>query len=142
MVNKQNPFSLYDFLGYLIPGALLIYAFLIIRFINRASKFDVDLLIENLSRVKLENIFPFIIAAYALGHILSYASSITIESYANWKYGYPSKYLLQSQKDRKDKKKSRHSYWKKFKNNENKRHNFIQLLALHFNYCATTLFLL
>ena len=28
---KQNPFSLYDFLGYLIPGSTLIYLFIIIQ---------------------------------------------------------------------------------------------------------------
>lgn len=93
-MNKQNPFSLYDFLGYLIPGGLLIYAFLAIRFINESKEFNIDLFIENFTNVNFEGVFVFIIIAYSLGHILSFISSITIELYANLKYSYPSKYLL------------------------------------------------
>lgn len=93
-MNKQNPFSLYDFLGYLIPGGLLIYSFLTVRFVNKSLEFNLDLLIENFTKVNFEGVFVFIITAYSLGHILSFVSSITIETYANWKYSYPSKYLL------------------------------------------------
>ncbi|GAB3533150.1 hypothetical protein GCM10027443_18140 [Pontibacter brevis] len=93
-MDKQNPFSLYDFLGYLIPGGLLIYAYLTIRYIDSTKEFNVDLFIETFSRVKLEGVFVFIIAAYSLGHLLSFVSSITVEMYANWQYDYPSKYLL------------------------------------------------
>lgn len=91
---KQNPFSVYDFLGYLIPGSLVIYAYLVIDYLKKNSLFDVSEFIENFSNVKLEGIFFFIILSYTIGHLISFASSITIEKYANWKYSYPSKYLL------------------------------------------------
>lgn len=91
---KQNPFSLYDFLGYFIPGS---FTLLLIGLLN-CKNFSI------LNLEKLDNhFFPdansaevlfFILSSYILGHLLSFASSYTIEKYANWKYGYPSKYLL------------------------------------------------
>lgn len=91
---KQNPFSVYDFLGYLIPGSVLIYSYIIIDYIKRNSTIDFIDFIKNLSLVKTDNILFFIILSYILGHLLSYTSSITTEKYAIWKYNYPSKYLL------------------------------------------------
>lgn len=41
-----------------------------------------------------------IIIAYIIGHIVSLLSSITVEKYAVWKYGYPSDYLLNDYKPR------------------------------------------
>ncbi len=111
-MNKQNPFSLYDFLGYLIPGALAIYAVLTINYIDKSAEFNLDLFIDKFSKVNLENVFVFVITAYSLGHLLSYISSITIEAYANWMYTYPSKYLLRKEQDNQDEGR-RHSYWKK-----------------------------
>jgi hypothetical protein len=92
---KQNPFSVYDFLGYLIPGSLVIYAYLIVDYLKNQTHFDVQDFIDNFSNVKLEGVFFFIIISYTIGHLISFASSITIEKYANWRYSYPSKYLLE-----------------------------------------------
>lgn len=91
---KQNPFSVYDFLGYLVPGSILLYAYLIIDYLKNTKTFDLNAFIENFSNFKFEGIFFFIILSYTLGHLVSFASSITIEKYANWRYSYPSKYLL------------------------------------------------
>lgn len=91
---KQNPFSVYDFLGYLIPGAISLYSLLIIDYLKKYDDRSIDGFINCISEFKFEGIFFFIISAYILGHLLSYISSITIEKYANWRYGYPSKYLL------------------------------------------------
>lgn len=91
---KQNPFSVYDFLGYLIPGSLVIYAYIIIDYLKHNTNFNVSDFIKNFSNIKLEGIFFFIILSYTIGHLISFASSITIEKYANWRYSYPSKYLL------------------------------------------------
>lgn len=92
---KQNPFSIYDFLGYFIPGALMIYVFLLIsnsgEFDNISSIFTV---IGQNKSLEIDNILFFIILSYALGHLINFISSITIERYANWKYSYPSKYLM------------------------------------------------
>ncbi|MBD0825223.1 hypothetical protein [Aestuariibaculum marinum] len=91
---KQNPFSVYDFLGYLIPGSIVIYSLLTIDYLKKVERINIDELIKNFSSVKIEGIFLFIILAYTTGHLISFVSSITIEKYANWRYGYPSKYLL------------------------------------------------
>lgn len=34
---KQNPFSVYDFLGYLILGSLMIYAYLTVDYFNNPN---------------------------------------------------------------------------------------------------------
>lgn len=91
---KQNPFSVYDFLGYLIPGSLVIYAYLVVDYLKNNESLNSTDFVENFSNFKLEGIFFFIIISYTIGHLVSFASSITIEKYANWRYSYPSKYLL------------------------------------------------
>ena len=97
MTSKQNPFSLYDFLGYFIPGALVLYCgFIAFAHIN-AKKFNQQMLIDAFEPFKqggYDLYLPFIIVAYIIGHLLSFISSITIEKYTNWMNGYPSKYLL------------------------------------------------
>ena len=91
---RQNPFSLYDFLGYLTPGATFIYSFLISRFLKDHEIFKIMDVANYMNSFDLNNAFLFIIASYSLGHLLSFTSSLSIELYANWKYFYPSKYLL------------------------------------------------
>lgn len=100
---KQNPFSLYDFLGYLIPGSTLIYAYLIIeKWSDNKSDFSLEKVLTSLSNSDFQDIFFFVIIAYSLGHIISFVSSITIEKYGNWRYGYPSKTVIGYEKK---------SYW-------------------------------
>ena len=102
---KQNPFSLYDFLGYFVPGALLIYLYLLIDFIeNSTLEFGLSDFLSTASELKLEQFLFFVIISYALGHLINFISSITIEKYATWKYDYPSKYLLGFEK---------RNYWSK-----------------------------
>lgn len=92
---KQNPFSLYDFLGYLIPGSTFIYAYLIIeKWSADKSKFNLEDFLSSLSKSNFQDVFFFIIIAYSLGHLISFISSITIEKYGNWRYGYPSKTVI------------------------------------------------
>ena len=91
---KQNPFSIYDFLGYLVPGSIFIYAFVIIDYIKKNGAFSIQECTKYIGDVSLDNIFLFVIVAYILGHILSFVSSSSVELYANWRYFYPSKYLL------------------------------------------------
>lgn len=91
---KQNPFSLYDFLGYLMPGALFIYICLAIYW-HIDPNISIKLNLEEFSNFKrLEIYLPFIVIAYICGHLLSFCSSATVETYANLINGYPSKYLL------------------------------------------------
>lgn len=93
---QQNPFSLYDFLGYLIPGALLIFLILFFQSIDFETTQAITLshLLYTNYNFQLEQIALFIIVSYALGHLINFVSSLIIERYANWKYNYPSKYLL------------------------------------------------
>ena len=92
---KQNPFSLYDFLGYLIPGSTLIYIIFIIEKLGGETELELNIIFSTILKYKFQEIsFHFVIISYALGHILSFLSSITIEKYGNWQYGYPSKYIL------------------------------------------------
>lgn len=118
---KQNPFSVYDFLGYLIPGSLVIYAYLIIDYLKSIEFFNPSDFIENFSNVKLEGVFFFIILSYTIGHLISFASSITIEKYANWRYGYPSKYLLDMEHK---------GYWKSCRNWKNVVWRIIMIIIL------------
>jgi hypothetical protein len=91
---KQNPFSLYDFLGYMIPGAVFLYSALLV--IGHLSPTDtaLEFVATKLSFEKAEMYIPFVLLAYIVGHFLSFVSSITIERYSLWAHGYPSKYLL------------------------------------------------
>ena len=92
---KQNPFSFYDFLGYFIPGAIVLQLFLLVPHLSSIVTYS-DLV--NILAVKEEfqtdKFIFFIIISYSIGHLVNYISSITIERFANWKYDYPSKYLI------------------------------------------------
>ncbi|WP_146176595.1 hypothetical protein [Chromobacterium sp. Panama] len=88
---KQNPFSLYDFLGYLIPG----YASLLLCQLCLSIFLPVDqiptLSIKNANATELANIA---IISYVAGHLFNYISSITVEHYSTRTIGYPTRYLL------------------------------------------------
>jgi len=91
MERLQNPFSLYDFLGYLIPGATGIYIFL---FMIAPEKVTWSSYFDYYSLDRTAVYIPLIISSYILGHIISFLSSVTVEKYSVWSLGYPSKYLL------------------------------------------------
>lgn len=91
---KQNPFSFYDFLGYFTPGAMLLY---LVAYFSKSVWPEAPTLHELAERAGLEKAeayVPFVLFAYAIGHIISFTSSVTIERYSLWAMGYPSKYLL------------------------------------------------
>lgn len=100
---RQNPFSIFDFLGYVFPGAL---ALVIIAFFQQLpqltslSKVFEDGVVfikgQNSSGTLgvLEETVIMTIISYVIGHIVAYLSSITVEKYSNWLFGYPSQFLL------------------------------------------------
>jgi len=99
MTSKPNPFGIYDFLGYFIPGAFSIYSFIFIEHYISYGSFDYSGM-KNLMNFESAGLYvPFILLSYVLGHILSFLSSISIEKYSLWKYSYPSKYLLKIKHD-------------------------------------------
>lgn len=91
-MENKSPFSLYDFLGYFIPGALFFYLLGIllpgIEMIWFTNNF-----LEN-PPSSFNQTLAFIIISYVLGHAINYISSITIEQYSIWSIGYPSRYIL------------------------------------------------
>ena len=94
MPAKQNPFSLFDFLGYFIPGAFFLYALLFLFAYIQPTLLHSDAIVRYLSFEKPDIYIPFVILSYIVGHLLSFISSITIEQYSIWQFGYPSKFLL------------------------------------------------
>lgn len=99
MTSKPNPFGIYDFLGYFIPGAFAIYSFIFIEYYISQGNIDYAGIKDLLNFQSAELYIPFILFSYILGHFLSFLSSISIEKYSIWKYSYPSKYLLKIKHD-------------------------------------------
>lgn len=103
---NKNPFSLYDFLGYVFPGILFIlvvYFIFVIHnigneeFICSFLKLDFwksKVFPELVYFFKWNNSVIIILLSYIIGHFISFLSSITIEKLALWSYGYPSEFLL------------------------------------------------
>lgn len=87
----KSPFSLYDFLGYFIPGALSCYLFVLVFGIESINWLNLEFF-RGL-RVFDQSV-AFIILSYVLGHAINYFSSLTIERYSIWNIGYPSRYIL------------------------------------------------
>lgn len=116
----KNPFSLYDFLGYLFPGALAVFIIYTICKVNMSSgailPFDyvdkfVDFLRDENKKIDLTKVLiPFLIISYMFVHLFSYLSSLTIEYFTNRIFDYPSEYLLGNSRVKKPFK----QYWGKF----------------------------
>ncbi len=91
---KQNPFSLYDFLGYIIPGLFVMYSYFIICQCKTMDRISIQEIFNSFPTIRIEGIVLIVLISYSLGHVISFVSSITVERYSIWKYGYPSRYLL------------------------------------------------
>lgn len=93
---NQNPFGLYDFLGYLVPGFIAVACFIL----SVISTQEILTCFNTLIQIKFENIELIILLAsiiifYVIGHIIAILSHIIIERYHTTLYNYPSKYLFQ-----------------------------------------------
>ena len=95
-MDTKSPFSFYDFLGYIIPGVVVIYLwhiFIKVSEIKIASPF-----FDNASNITLlgdvDHYIIFIAMAYIIGHVSNYLSSITVEKFSIWMFDYPSNFLL------------------------------------------------
>ena len=101
----KNPFSLYDFLGYLFPGLLTMLIIIHIKNINGTTDVEDYISISKFMNtfkngIKLEwwkSTMILIIISYILGHIIAYLSSVSIEYFANKSFKYPSYYLLHNE---------------------------------------------
>ncbi|HFJ9806491.1 hypothetical protein Q4R32_05895 [Morganella morganii] len=117
---KQNPFSFYDFLGYLIPGATFLYILTFIFGFNITSFFALS--DGSDSSIKHEILFfiPIIIFTYIVGHAFSLLSSFFIENFSKYFYSYPSKFLFTEN----------HHFW--FLSEKEKKHEYINIASRFF----------
>lgn len=104
---NKNPFSTFDFLGYFFPGALCVCLFCILTKGGEDGGGEREVImpaIEYLKPLVSSNIgvgiFLFVLFSYIIGHLLSYISSITVELFYTWYYGYPTRYLLRKKSRR------------------------------------------
>lgn len=97
---NKNPFSIYDFMGYLFPGMIcyfiIAYCFRMGLDMGEITSMDNlrNLVKGSQMEFNLEKSVVVIVIAYILGHFVSYLSSVTIELFAQKVFGYPSEYLL------------------------------------------------
>lgn len=88
---NDKPFSIYDFLGYLIPGIFGFYAFVFLYNYAKDGSLSISIFANpDFSEEKIISVILF----YILGHILSFFSSMSVEKYSVWTLGYPSEYLF------------------------------------------------
>lgn len=89
---EKNPFSLKDFLGYVFPGALALFIIYVFYQYNLGKTDLVAIMTE--VPAKLNSTLLFLLLSYVTGHLIAYFSSLTIENFLIWLYGYPSDFLL------------------------------------------------
>ena len=82
---NQNPFSFYDFLGYLIPGGFFI---LLMYFCGLTFDLDIVIDLSELLRGQSQifgilNYASIVIISYIAGHFISITSAFFIEKYMN-----------------------------------------------------------
>lgn len=97
----KNPFSIYDFMGYLFPGILALFFIQLIWDGNDNSIYNIFNIttFEEITKkvdksINLETSVICVVLAYVIGHIIAYISSVSIEYFANKTFGYPSEYLM------------------------------------------------
>lgn len=89
----KNPFSIFDFLGYVLPGMTSMYfSILFFNYDFNNSLFDNSLML--CKDYNFASLIFLVITSYIVGHIISYLSSITVEKFSIWCYGYPSDFLI------------------------------------------------
>lgn len=101
----KNPFSIFDFLGYVFPGAFALFSvFYFIKmnpldFVSPMSIDDVAKAMKGWLKISepIVSCSVFLVLSYIVGHLVAYVSSITIERFVIWWYGYPSEFLMQEE---------------------------------------------
>ncbi|CAI2399217.1 Uncharacterised protein [Serratia proteamaculans] len=100
---KQNPFSFYDFLGYLIPGAALLYFIYfggILYHFEPVESFYSYIIVDNGGLLELLKFIPSVVFSYITGHFISLLSSFAVEKYCTRRNGYPSQFIFQEEGER------------------------------------------
>lgn len=122
---NQNPFSVYDFLGYLIPGILFCSGLYLVN--QNPCCISISLLS---SITEIENYLLLFLVCYLIGHLLSFLSSVIIEKYSVWTLGYPSRYLFKKKKIR---------FWKSITDKYDKKHKIGSILRIISRFAIKTL---
>lgn len=101
---EKNPFSIHDFLGYVLPGGVaLLLAYMVYKNPQcnyMTSQEFIDAIINTVTALKKKGFSTIqlsvatIMISYIAGHLVAYISSITVERVAIWHYNYPSIFLL------------------------------------------------
>lgn len=98
----KNPFSIFDFFGYVFPGAFTLMAvfyfakMLPLDFVEPMPLEEVITTIKGWLQVSepVVSCSVFLILSYIVGHLIAYISSITVELFVIWWYGFPSEFLM------------------------------------------------
>lgn len=96
----KNPFSFYDFLGYLFPGLVCVIFMKVIYSMDSSVTIKTILDHGLVATFSWKDTVQYTVLAYVAGHLVSYFSSLTVEPYLIWSYGYPSKFLLEENYDK------------------------------------------
>lgn len=101
---KKNPFSIYDFLGYVFPGAFALCIVIYLHKMPQSVSFlgFIDFFSKGLDNstssggfdFAIEETVLYILFSYMAGHLIAYLSSLTVEPLSIWWYGYPSSFLM------------------------------------------------
>jgi hypothetical protein len=109
---KAPTLSAYDFLGYIVPGlSFLILADASYRFHSLSLPFTYEAFISQYATLTWANLVPLLLVAYFAGHMISFASSVSIERHATWLHGPPAKVLLYDYKADYLETRASHSPW-------------------------------
>lgn len=101
----KNPFSVFDFFGYVFPGAFALMAvFYFVKmepldFVTPMSLGEVMKTVKGWLQVSesIVSCSVFLILSYIVGHLIAYISSITVERFVIWWYGFPSEFLMKDE---------------------------------------------
>lgn len=101
----KNPFSVFDFFGYVFPGAFALLAIFYfvkmspLNFVDPMPLGDVVTTVKGWLQVSepIVSCSVFLILSYIVGHLIAYISSITIERFVIWWYGFPSEFLMKDE---------------------------------------------
>lgn len=100
---NKNPFSIYDFLGYLFPGLVVLLAVVYVYY-SECDSINCLFSVRNFEKVFTEELLftkwqataILIVLSYIAGHIIAYLSSVIVEKFSNSLFKYPSIFLLHS----------------------------------------------
>lgn len=102
----KNPFSVFDFFGYVFPGAFALMAvFYFVKmwpldFVDPMQLGEVITTVKEKLQVSepIVSCSVFLILSYIVEHLIAYISSITVERFVIWWYGFPSEFLMKDER--------------------------------------------